>query len=308
MTTTRANTLWWIAIGIGAALALLGLESLNARTLNLMLLYAPGIDKVLHCAQSLLIFLFFYWLTGKIVPGRRARIGLAAVGTLLVAVGDEAVQQLTPQRHVELADILAGTAGLALGIGVILRRQVPRAAALTMTCALAVAGVVTFDSYSKTKDLNRGRLLEGQGRFAEARQYYMRALTAGASSASLYNGLAWVEVESGQGDPARAVAYAEKSLAMRPDDPDALDSYGWALTHAGRHKEALVALERALAAKPSIYCIHYHLGYVHLQLGNTSDALRHLRRQVTDVPGSREAQRAKDLIARMADPTTEGAH
>ena len=43
---------------------------------------------------------------------------------------------------------------------------------------------------------------------------------------------------------------------MSPADADIYDR---ALHHAGRSAEALPYLERAYAAKPNMFCIHYHL-------------------------------------------------
>src|SRR5688572_31775874 len=104
---TSIQTRWWVVIGIVGVLALLGLESLNARTLTLLLLHAPGIDKILHCTQSFLFFLLLYQLSNLLNRGGRERILLASLGTMLLAVSDEAVQQFVPGRHVEVADILA---------------------------------------------------------------------------------------------------------------------------------------------------------------------------------------------------------
>ena len=87
-------------------------------------------------------------------------------------------------------------------------------------------------------------------------------------------------------------------MILAPDDPDIHDTYGWALHHAGRSADALPFLERAFRAKPEMFCIHYHLGVVHLALGQTEQAVANLRRQM-DRPATREAAKAKLALARL---------
>jgi tetratricopeptide (TPR) repeat protein len=89
------------------------------------------------------------------------------------------------------------------------------------------------------------------------------------------------------------VTYGGRALRADPQNPDVLDTYGWALHHAGRSPEALPFLERALAGKPRMFCIHFHLGEVYAALGDRERAERHLREQIRRHPGGSEARRAE---------------
>ena len=105
-------------------------------------------------------------------------------------------------------------------------------------------------------------------------------------------------MESGTGDVRAAVDYAARALAATPRDPDVLDTYGWALHHAGRSREALPLLERAFAGKPRMFCIHYHLGEVYTALGDGTRAEWHFREQIRLFPGGSEARRAEQSLRR----------
>ena len=106
------------------------------------------------------------------------------------------------------------------------------------------------------------------------------------------------KVESGTGDAGAAVDYAARALAAKPRNPDVLDTYGWALHHAGRSREALPLLERAFADKPGMFCIHYHLGEVYAALGDGVRAEWHLREQMRLFPRGSEARRAEQSLRR----------
>jgi tetratricopeptide (TPR) repeat protein len=292
----RSPRAWWAVAGVAVIAAGLALERLASRQLNQVLLNFPGVDKALHVAQSLAVFLLLYYLAQRLLASLKTSLLIAAAGTLLVAIADELQQLSIAERHVEVADVVAGASGLLAGIAIVVAARAPRRAALAATGALVIAGFVTYRSYAETKDYNRGLVLEAQGRFSEARKHFALALEAGRPSAALYNHLAWTEIESGEGDAQRAVEYAERSLAMRPEDPDALDTYGWALAHAGRPRDALAALERAYALEPDIYCIHYHLAVAHLLLGDEETARKHLERQVAAAPDSPEADKSRQLL------------
>lgn len=275
------------------------LQDLAGKSLNTLLLYLPGIDKVIHCLEFLVVFVLCHYLAGLITANSSRRFKLALAVTLMLAVGDELQQTLVADRNVELADFFANLCGLALGVAVVWTDWLRFMRGLVVTLAVLVTVALAADSYVRLKDYSRGLLYEGRQEFGLARQAFLRALASGFESQGLYNGLGWVEIESGRGDPVKAVEYAEKALSMRPMDPDTLDTYGWALHHAGRSDEALEYLLRAYEAKPRMFCIHYHLGVVLLALGRRSEAESHLERQIQEHPTALETQRARTLLSKL---------
>ncbi|HZB26586.1 MAG TPA: VanZ family protein, partial [Vicinamibacterales bacterium] len=233
-----------VRAAVSGALALVSLvllENLAGPLLNQMVLRFPGIDKALHFVQFAIVFAILAYLLKLAGYDDRRRYALAFAGGLLVAAVDETAQMWGPGRNVELADLAADAAGVAFACSLLAARGGNRA---TVAAAALAAGVwVTYHSHVATRDFAQGLRYERQHDFAQARVHYARALARGVRSPGLYNSLGWVEVE-GNGDAARAVEYAATALSMRPNDPDILDTYGWALHHAGRSAEALAPLEK----------------------------------------------------------------
>jgi tetratricopeptide (TPR) repeat protein len=289
----------WSGIAIAAAILLILAENLGASSLNQLLLYLPGVDKVLHVGQSALIFGALFFCLRPVPVRRSARLAIAVALALCLALFDEWQQRWLGGRTVELADLMAGGAGVLFGAGMALRSQWRTAGQVSVASAVIAASLIAYASYLKTKDFNWGLLAEQRADMVSARRHFQDALSGGMRSAALYNELAWTEVESGVGDASMAVEYAELSLAIRPGDADTLDTYGWALHKAGRSLDALVPLNEALKKDPEMYCIHYHLGATYLDLGQHATARRHLEQQIAVLPGSREALLAGTLLEQL---------
>ena len=81
----------WPGIVLAAAgvVVLLLAEDLGADVLNDLLLHLPGVDKVLHVAQSFAIFLLFFWLLGRAGQPLPVRVLGAAAAALGAAIFDE---------------------------------------------------------------------------------------------------------------------------------------------------------------------------------------------------------------------------
>ena len=288
---------------LAVLIAFLLLESFAAGFLNELLLYLPGADKVLHQAQSLAVFGIALLLLGRTRISAPIRPILAASIAIAATIGDELLQRNFADRTIEIADIAAGACGVLAGYGLTLRSGRPRAAGVMVAIALAAGAAVTYDSYLKTRDYNLGILAGRRNDQQASLRYYQRAVDRGTSNPEAFNALAWTIVETG-GNAARAVEYAATSLALRPDDPDTLDTYGWALVRAGRAADAVSPLERALAAKPDIYCIHYHLGVAYLESGQREQGVRHLQLQIAQAPKTQEAALSTALLTQVVSRGT----
>lgn len=301
MTARRA---WVVAVaGVLVIMLLVTSENLFARQLDAIFLRFPGIDKVGHGVQYTAICVALWLLSGFVTTRRLTRALLAVGLTVAVGLTDELIQRHVALRTFELADWFVDGCGALMGLALVERRRAPRAA----VAGLALAGLIgtaamAVRSYGELKDYSDGVRYERVRDYVQARASYQRALQAGAPSPNLYNALAWVEVESGVGDPKKAVEYGAIALARRPNSADVLDTYGWALQFAGRSAEALPYLQRAEAARPRMYCIHLHLGTVYHALGRDEEARRHLDMQIRGLPGSPEAQRAEALLRTLPAP------
>lgn len=289
-----------VVAGVGAVVSLVFLQNLFGGPLNAFFLGFPGIDKVLHVLEYLLVFVAVHALAGRVVRDPATRGWLAAAFGVALALADESVQRLAPGRNVEGLDLIADVSGLILGWALICRpRRVVALAAVSL--AVVAATYVTWSTHVVLNDYSRALQYERQHDFVRAREHYRRAFEAGLRSPGLFNEMAWVEIESGIGDASRAVEYGKTALEMQSDSADVLDTYGWALLHAGRPDEALRALQQAYDRKPQMYCIHYHLGATYLALGRRDDAERHFRQQLV-LAETREAAFARRALAEMERP------
>jgi len=290
--TTKGRLAW----GCILLMTLLVVANLVGGPMNQFFMMLPGSDKVVHFSFHVLLFIVLQAFMPTIVPSTWATPLAAAVG-LLIGGGDELIQGFVSTRNMEIGDFAADVSGLA--IGWVITQKPRRAVGIAVAgAAIAVATFVTLQTHFKLRDYSRAQYYERQHDFVKARKYYLLALTSGMRTGGLYNGLGWVEIESGQGDPHKAVEYSREALKYRPDDPDYLDTYGWALIHAGRSAEALVPLQEAYQKKPSMYCIHFHLGMAYRALGKSAEAASHFRRQM-EMTSTREAELARQALAEM---------
>lgn len=285
------------AIAIAIVVAILLAANLVGFELNALFAAAPGSDKVVHFLTYALVFVSVFTLSGRFTKSVTMQAAIAGAAGLLLSVGDELLQELAPGRNVEFFDLVADWSGMTIGWA-LAARPARRVAAVAIAGALGAAAFVTHATYVDLIDYSRALRAERQHDFATARMHYLRAVEKGHRTAAVYNGLAWVSVEAEAGDPEESVDYARKALAMAPGDADIYDTLGWALQRAGRSEEALPLLTRAFEMKPSMFCIHYHLGQAYLGLGRTALAEEHFRRQLL-LTGTREAGLAAAALDRM---------
>jgi tetratricopeptide (TPR) repeat protein len=283
-------------IGVFAVAIVLIAANLLGVELNAFFVSLPGIDKAAHVVAYAFAFACIHSATGYRIHDPRTRVAVTAVAGLALSLTDELLQTLAPGRNVELYDLVADWAGLTIG-WVLTARPSARLAAVATTVAIASAAFVAHDTYTRLIDYSRAIQAERKHDFAGARVHYERALANGLHTAAVYNGIAWVTVESGTGSPLEAVEYGRKAFELEPDNPDILDTYGWALHRAGRSREGLPHLLRAFDLKPAMFCIHYHLGETYQALGDTALAEKHLEAQVA-LKGTREAELAAQTLSR----------
>ena len=285
-------SLWCGVAAIGTAVFA---ENLFGRQLNTFFMLYPGIDKILHTIEYGLVTVGIYALARRAAAADQVRARQAAtVVALMFAVADESLQRLFPARSVETFDVLANFSGITLG-WLCIRRPRPSVLFVVASLALATSAFVTYNTHSRQIEYLRGLESSRARDFVRAREHYQRAYASGMRSAGLHNELGWVEIESGIGDPVKAVGYASIALEMDPRNPNVIDTYGWALLHAGRTAESVTALERAYAASPDMFCIHYHLGAAYLASGRRDQARFHFEKQIAK-PRTREAGLARAAL------------
>lgn len=128
-----------------------------------------------------------------------------------------------------------------------------------------------------------GSIMRGQKRFAEAAEYYTRAIalidkpeakhwTYFYSRGTCYERLKKMNI---------AEADLKRSLQLSPDQPMALNYLGYTWIDQNRNlKEGLALIEKAVRQKPDDGYIVDSLGWAFYRLGNYKDAAKYLERAV----------------------------
>ncbi|WP_438481344.1 tetratricopeptide repeat protein [Oleiharenicola lentus] len=86
-----------------------------------------------------------------------------------------------------------------------------------------------------------------------------------------HHNLAVILVDRGQS--AAALPHLERTLALRPNYPEALNTFGNALTQLGRASEAIAPLDRAIQLQPHYAEAHNTLGVAFMALGRAEAGL-----------------------------------
>lgn len=231
--------------------------------------------------------------------GRGALAGvLFFAGTLVPALG---FFDVYPMRYSFVADhfqyvasigviavVVAGMAWL-LGRAGMGRAGVPLAA-LAIVLLIAVArvevrkyeGLETLwrDTAARNPEAwiahnNLGNLLVKEGRYAEARAFFERAIALKPDLAEAHNnlGTAWLR----DGNAERALALHRQALEIDPTYAEAHHNVAIDLSALGRHREARDAAEKAIAIDPSNAAAHFTLADALTALGERERAATHYR-------------------------------
>lgn len=144
---------------------------------------------------------------------------------------------------------------------------------------LATAEPNSADNFVSLGDLyfKKGQKVEGDARKAQfklAGDNYSKGaqLRGGDGDLSFNAALAY----QNSGEFAKAVEQWNATLKARPDDVDALSSLGASLVELKRCDEAVVAVQRAVRAKPEQKSLHRQLGAIHSKCGNNARATESL--------------------------------
>ena len=117
--------------------------------------------------------------------------------------------------------------------------------------------------------INQAYSLSSLGRVDEAMALLDGEIRRGSREPFVYNNLGYLLVES-EIDLARGVALLEKANELKPNDPDILDSLGWAYFRQGRLDDAYSLLARSLRINdwsPSSPSRRAHLAALERALG-----------------------------------------
>ena len=119
--------------------------------------------------------------------------------------------------------------------------------------------------------LQRGGALENAGRWDEALPDLKRAVALAPDEPQALNTLGYAQIERGE-NVAAAQAMLERAATLQPESSAITDSLGWALYRQGATSKALPLLEKAARAEPGDVTINEHLGDAYWRLGRRYEA------------------------------------
>jgi tetratricopeptide (TPR) repeat protein len=178
-----------------------------------------------------------------------------------------------------------------------------------------------------------GAMMRGHKRYAEAAQYYTRAISLidapeakhwtfyysrgtcyerlkklPQAEADLqmslklspdqpltlnYLGYTWIDHNR---NLRQGLAMIEKAVRLKPDDGYIVDSLGWAHYRLGNFKEALKHLERAVELRPDDPTLNDHLGDVYWRVGRGREARFQWEQALTLQPEPAEAEKIRHKL------------
>lgn len=100
--------------------------------------------------------------------------------------------------------------------------------------------------------------------YPSAEKHYTAVVRLQANNAVALNNLAWVSAQLKRDG---AIAYAEKALALAPDQPTFLDTLATLRSEKGEYTKALDLQNRALALQPQNGLLKLNLARIHLRAG-----------------------------------------
>jgi serine/threonine-protein kinase len=140
--------------------------------------------------------------------------------------------------------------------------------------------------------------LSDLGEHAEALELFLHAAELDPYNPSALNSVAWrlaTLEDTSLRDPERALEFAERVMALEPNDPDYCSTYGTCLYLTGRYEESIEANERALELSEGFDrdpIEIFYLAMAHAQLGDEDRAREWL-------------ERGERLVSESASPPAE---
>jgi tetratricopeptide (TPR) repeat protein len=148
----------------------------------------------------------------------------------------------------------------------------------------------------------RGAIAEARGDIGGAESWYRQVLAEDPEHLITLNNLAFLLANQDRAE--EALPLAERAIALRPDQPEILDTYAQALRRVDRLDEAERAILKALSARPDEPAMLLTCAEIQLGKGDRESAERQLRAAMLLLdamrePPLQERQRAEMLQAEL---------
>jgi len=147
--------------------------------------------------------------------------------------------------------------------------------------------------------LRLGELRQTLGQTELAIAAYQAAADEPALAPVALNNMAYLIVNE-QGDAQTALVLAQRALELGGERPETLDTLGWIHLQIGDVAQALSHLERAKSGLPGMPTVRYHLGMAYLQAGQREKARAELQEALTLSRTFPEAQQTRAALAGLS--------
>lgn len=147
----------------------------------------------------------------------------------------------------------------------------------------------------------RGASHERLKQWGQAEKDLQHALKLSEEQPEVLNYLGYLWLERGKRIN-EAKAMIARAFAQRPNDPQIMDSMGWAYYLTGEYGKAARLLEKALTMIPSDPTINDHLGDVYWQQGRKNEARFQWERSLTFSPAPEQADAIKKKLEEGVAP------
>jgi len=148
-----------------------------------------------------------------------------------------------------------------------------------------------------------GMTYDQQGRFAEAVDYYERALALDNRLGAAHYLAAEAILKQAQADETRAEAHLKEAVALVPQFTPARVSLAKLYMRGERLAEAVTLLESAVASDPNLAEAHYNLGRALVRLKRTAEAKVALDtfKRLSETQREQARQSPREIMRRLAN-------
>jgi len=150
----------------------------------------------------------------------------------------------------------------------------------------------------------RGTSYERLKKWPLAEADLQRALQLSADQAMVLNylGYSWIDQNR---NLKQGLALIEKAVKQKPDDGYIVDSLGWAYFRLGNYKEAAKHLERAVELRPEDPILNDHLGDAYWRVGREREARFQWDQALTLKPEPEDAEKIKKKLQKGLPPPAQ---
>ena len=145
-----------------------------------------------------------------------------------------------------------------------------------------------------------GVILQAQGKSADARDRFERALQVDPTAAVAANNLAWIYAESG-GNMDIALQLAQTAHSKLPESAEVNDTLGVIYYKKNLLPHAVQALRAAVDKSPERATYHYHLALALAQSGDAPAARGHLTKALSLQANFDGAEEARAMLRTLAE-------